>query len=192
MSLLDNNTSIYLTVTADTKLFRPLNADTTSLWVHAIQAIPDVRKYTTILCQDRQCVACNVIDPLWGKLTPREQTNKAKQPVHFPKRLIHFLPIYDYTSKSVKVLRGGAGTYEGMSTWLTSLPKERRDLQRCDWSISKAGTGLMTKYALVRSDETKFDLTTAMVDEAKAIIESCIKDLTVTNDEFKLLIVGNA
>ena len=198
MSLINNSAeTIYFTTTGTAKPFRPLTPDAISIWCHTVQSVTEplennkvkvIRPFTSVKCGSPKCLLCGKDDPLWGRLTPHQQTNRSKQDVHFPKSKVHFLPILDLSTNKIKVIRGGARTFESMAGWLTMQPQELRDLTRCQWQVWKTGAGLSTVYTMSRDDQTKFDITPELTAEVALAMKQVDQDLSPNEQDLPFII----
>lgn len=198
-----NNT--YLETAEEPKTCRPVVASPTPVWVHTIPEVKTtgpsgqpvvVRRFATEACTSNSrsgvgCQCCTTQDPLWNLLDAKSKVNKKGQRVDFPKKCIHVMPVFDHTTASVRVLKGGNQLYEVMDQWYESQPEGQKDLRRCDWKVWKTGKGLLTRYNVVREDASTFNFTQAMVTDGQAVLQKAIQDLApAAPDEFQKMING--
>jgi hypothetical protein len=179
------------------KTLRPLLKEPKTVWVHKIPSIentttgPDGKPIVTILRRFAQyactstgkggvgCKLCSMQDPLWSMIKDEKtKFNKKGAEVHFPKGVVHLMPVYEQETTAVKLLKGGNQLYAEMDKWHTSQPDGAKDLRRCDWIAWKEGKGLFTKYQTSRLDTTPFEITEEMEDKALEV-------LTLGNDHLK-------
>lgn len=192
--------TFYLEVTEDGTLNRPLAQKPQSVWVHKIQAVKTMGPnnqltvirgfgFETCTATGRNgvgCVLCNTPDPLWHMLAEDERTNRQGKRVDFPKTPRHFLPVFNHTLQTVKILEGGNQIFEEMDKWYDAQSPANQDLRRCDWQISKTGKGKMTRYKSVRMDASAFTISQELQNEAIAVMTKALEERRPT-DPAKLM-----
>jgi hypothetical protein len=196
-----------LDVTDVPKRVRPLFPAPESLWGHNIPEVVQLgldgktpqtlRRYSYELCvsQSRSGAGCNPCvtqDPLWALVDQATRFNKKGQRVDFPKKPTHLLPVKEMDTGSIKILKGGNGVYKNMDEWYETQSQGQKDLTRCDWMMSKAGTGKKTQYSAVRQDATPFTPTAEDLAEARRLMELAKKDMApATGEKFIQMINGD-
>lgn len=123
---------------------------------HWIELPTGVRK---LICSGEGCLIC------------RKGVNASKR---------YFLPVWDYKTKSVKILEGGIQIFNGLKNY--HRDPEYGNLTMYDVKICREGTGLETKYSIVpspnKSAPTK-EMTEALEqlgDVAEYSVETSVED----------------
>lgn len=182
---------LYLELSDVPKRFRPLAKDTVSVWIHKINSVkiigPDaqpriLRKYATEICvstgrSGAGCYPCTTQDPMWDKLDAKSKTNKKGARTDFPKSCVDLLPVLDLDTGKVKIMKGGNQLYENMGLWLATQPDSGKDLRRCEWTATKTGKELFTKYSTMRLDATQFQASAELEAEAAIMMERAKQDM---------------
>jgi len=190
--------SIYLQVSSNPKLIRPLFKEAEGRWVWNIpsctKATPQgkkeyIRFYRQVDAEFSQWMKNNP-DPLWEMLEPMDKFDRQGNRTDFSIRPVHVLPVWDHEEQDVKIVKQGNQFFEELIKWYD----QGGDVTGCDWMAYTEGAGRTVSYKTVRQDQSAFnhpDIATIQI-KAKEMLAQVFSDLTPfkTEDELVAFIYG--
>jgi len=146
-----------------------------SMWVHNVPSVSvmkdgrpsTIRGYRTYLCnfedEGRICHSglCDMDDPMWDALGDDDKYGRTDnkpdhdKPSHFRKSVTHIIPLWNYETEKVELLRQGNKLF-GL---LGDMIDARGTLQAFDVQIWKTGNGFRTEYKAAALQDTSFEKT---------------------------------
>ncbi len=188
------SSSIYMTIDANQRVFRPLVPKPLSKWVRNIPACSvfdpvtntkkDLRKFRTVDADFSNWLRDNP-DPLWDKLQPRDQFNRNNQRQDFSARPTHIIVVWSYADNDVKVVKQGNEFYEEMGKFFDA----NEDIQTCDW-VCWSVKATRVEYKTSRRDKSQFicpvDINTVK-PKIQAMIEQALRDLRPWKTEEEMI-----
>ena len=149
-------------------------------FIHRVSEDKDIgRKYHPIVCVGKNsgCMLCEVNN----QPSTADLPNKDK-PYPFSAKFV--INVYDYETKSVKVLNNGLQLFRGLEMAIGS----RGSLMGYDVTLSKTGQGKMgTEYAATPQSDTPFKIT----DFEKVDLQNFVAGMTMTSEQIGSVIDGS-
>lgn len=192
------SSSIYLEVTNQPKLIRPLFKETEGRWCHSIPSCKSrdlsgkqvtLRKFSMVDADFSQWMKNNP-DPLWDKLDGMDQTNQKGERRDFPLRPMSLLPVWDYNANDgkgdVKMVKQGNQFFEEMVKYYD----QGGDVTNCDWMCWTEGEGRRKNYKTSRQDKSPFNCPISQEElqqKCQEVMEKALSDLRPFKTEEELL-----
>lgn len=187
--------SIYLDVTAEKKVIRPLARTPEGKWVYSIPSCKErgednkekvIRYFRTVDADFSQYMRNNP-DPLWDKLADDDKYKQSGEVQHFPMRPVHYLPVWSYSDNDVKIVRQGNQFYEEMG----KFHDIGGDITLSDWMCWTEGQNRRKSYKTSRAPEqSAFQCPVdqgTLGQKIQALMEQALKDLLPFPDEQALV-----
>lgn len=149
-----------------TTMIRILDNEPYSFWSHWLQ-----KQQTSVTCMGKDCPICNII--------ASARANKVDSPYNNSHR--HAMRIWNYSTNKMEVMIQGKGFMSDM----LALHREIGDLRTYDIKIVRNGTGTDTKYTVLPTAPSEFQIT-------EGIEEVDMQEMfkSPTREEMLLLIEG--